>query len=261
MTATALPPGDVPSRLSTRWDWVAGYALIGVAGVVLLYTWVAVSDSRSISGQLSYIVSGGFGGLVLLGLGAVLVVTAGLADEWRKLNRLEDALPLPSAGPRIPGFALVRRARFVAGVGALVAAAFVVPAWYEISGDPDPKPAFEAVPWAVGGIVVGGLISALATMRVQQQIQTRKRRLFGPWAAAVTTPEDPLPRATDEEPSSQVLVAPELTRFHRPGCRAVEGVATHGVELRNVPPDLEPCELCEADTMAREERRWTSVAG
>lgn len=250
----------MPERLQTRWDWILGYALLGVAAVVLTVTWVAVSGSRFISDQLSYIVSGGLGGLVLLGLGSVLMATAGLSDEWRKLNRIEDALPFPATEPRTDASALVRRGRIVAVTGMLVAVAFLVPTWFKVSGDADPKPGMGAVTWAVVGLVVGGLIAALATLRVQRRIQGRKRRMFAPWALAGAGRPD----AVGDAPAAvagHVLIAPELTRFHRPGCPAVKGIATRGVDLRSIPAALEPCDLCEADAIAREEASWTSVAG
>jgi hypothetical protein len=252
----------VSQHLKTEWDWIAGYGLIGAAAVVLLSSWISVSGSRFISDQLSYIASGGLGGLVLLGLGAVLVVTAGLSDEWRKLNRLEDALPFPATEPRTDAAALVRRSRVVAGLGMLLAVAFLVPAWVRISGDADPKPGLGALTWAVVGLVIGGLIAALATLRVQRRIQGRKRRLFAPWAPAVTgQPADTTDAVVVGADDGRVLVAVELSRFHRPGCPAVTGIATRPVDRRGIPADLEPCDLCGADAIVREEPSWTSVAG
>lgn len=248
-------------RLPARWDWLLGSALIGVAGVVILITWVAVSGSRFLSDQLSYIVSGGLGGLVLLGLGAVLIVTAGLSDEWRKLNRLEDAIAFPPLEPPTDAADVVRRARLVAALGAAVSVAFLVPTWYRVSGNADPKPGLGAVTWAAAGLVAGGLVAALATMRVQRRIQGRKRQLFAPWATpAVTEPVAVATGVTARQPG-QVLVVAELTRFHLPGCPAVHGLAARGVDLRDLPPALEPCALCEADAILREEKTWTSVAG
>jgi hypothetical protein len=237
---------------------MAGYVLLGVAAIVLVVTWVAVSGSRFISDQLSLIVSGGLGGLVLLEFGSMLIVTAGLSDEWRKLNRIEDALPFPVTGPRPDAAALVRKGRIVGGLGMLVAVLFLVPAWWKVSGDADPKPGLGALTWAIVGLVLGGLIAALATLRLQRRIQVRKRRLFGPWAQALA--EGP-GAAAPVAAAGPVLIAPELTRFHRPGCPAVQGVATRGVDRHNIPAALEPCDLCEADTIVREESSWTSVAG
>ena len=254
---------DVTRRLRTQWDWVVGSTLIGVAAVVLVVTWVGVSGSRYVSDELSYIASGGLGGLVLLGLGAVLVTTAGLADEWRKLNRVEDALPFAGPDERTDPAALVRRARVVAAGGMLVAVAFLVPAWVKISGNAQVKPGLGALTWGVVGLVIGGLIAGLATMGVQRRIQRRKRGLFGAWALALDAGAD-ADAGRDAAPvadAGSVLVADELTRFHRPGCPAVTGVATRRVDRRAIPADLEPCELCEADALVREVRAWTSVAG
>ena len=253
---------DTSRRLPRSWDWIAGYALLGIAGVLLVVTAAAVSGSRFISDQLSYIVSGGLGGLVLLGLGAVLLVTAGLSDEWRKLNRIEAAMPSPTSEAPMDAPALVRRARLVATLGLVVAVAFLVPAWFTVSGHADPKPGLGAATWAIVGLVIGGLVAALATMRVQRQIQARKRRLFGPWAQALA--EDSGAGVTELRPQAVgggVLIAPELTRFHLPGCPAVKGIDARPVDLRSIPAALEPCDLCEADTLAREEEPWISVAG
>lgn len=248
-------------RLPAGWDWILGYGLIALAGVVLLITSLAVSGSRFISDQLADIVSGGLGGLVLLGLGAVLIVTAGLGDEWRKLDRLEDALPFPSLDPPVEASA-VGRSRTVAGLGLLASAAVLVPTWWTVSGTADPEPGLGALTWAVVGLVVGALVAALAILRVQRRIQARKRRLFAPWAAlfdggpAVAPAADPVDLG-----AGPVLVVPELSRFHRNGCPAVAGLAARSVDPGAIPAQLEPCDLCEADAFAREERTWTSIAG
>ena len=52
----------MPKRLQTQWDWILGYALIGIAAVVITSTWVSVSGSRFISDQLAYIASAGSAG-------------------------------------------------------------------------------------------------------------------------------------------------------------------------------------------------------
>jgi hypothetical protein len=149
----------------------------------------------------------------------------------------------------------------VAGLGTLLSVVFLVPAWVRISGNADPKPGLGALTWAVVGLVVGGLIAALATMRVQRRIQGRKRRLFAPWAPALTDRAAAVTTEVAADDGGPVLVAPELSRFHRPGCPAVTGLATRRIDRRDIPAALEPCDLCEADAMAREETSWTSVAG
>jgi hypothetical protein len=252
---------DTSNRLPTHWDWIVGYSLIAIAAVVLVYTWVGVSGSHYVSDQLSFIASGGLGGLVLLGLGSVLVITAGLSDEWRKLSRLEDALPIPVLEPPIDAPTLVRRSRIVALLGTLVAVAFLVPAWIRISGKTDPKIGLGALTWAIVGLVIGGLIAALATLRVQRRIQGRKRRLFAPWALAVAAGAGETTAIEVDEVGEHVVIAAGLTRFHRPGCPALGGLAARRVDRRDIPATLEPCDLCEADAVVREEATWTSVAG
>jgi len=49
--------------------------------------------------QLPYIISAGIGGMFLLGLGAMLWLSADLRDEWRKLDRIERRLGSAPAAP------------------------------------------------------------------------------------------------------------------------------------------------------------------
>jgi hypothetical protein len=48
-----------------------------------------VSSQALTAQQVPYIVSGGIGGLFLLGVGAMLWLSADLRDEWRKLDAIE----------------------------------------------------------------------------------------------------------------------------------------------------------------------------
>ena len=51
-----------------------------------------MSGSPYAAAQLPYIISGGIGGIFLLGVGATLWLSADLRDEWRKLDCIEEAL-------------------------------------------------------------------------------------------------------------------------------------------------------------------------
>jgi hypothetical protein len=111
---------DLMSWLRAEWDRVLGFTLIALGAVLLVLGYLGVSDSPYVAEQLSYIVSGGLGGLFLLGAGATLLILADLHDEWRKLDRVEamlsgeipfpvraqtnGAAPAPSA-PARPGLA------------------------------------------------------------------------------------------------------------------------------------------------------------
>jgi hypothetical protein len=78
--------------LRSQWDRVLGGALIVVGFVALIIGYHGVSTSAYVADELSYVVSGGIGGLFLLGVGGALLLTADLHDEWRKLDRIEEAI-------------------------------------------------------------------------------------------------------------------------------------------------------------------------
>lgn len=228
------------SRLRAQWDWVVGFILMGWGAVVVVVSTIAVSGSRYASDQLSYMVSGGLGGLLLLGAGSTLVITAGLSDEWRKLDRLEDALPyakIPVPSVRV----LVRRGRLIAGAGMLIAAIFLAIAWSRASGEADPEPGLQALGTGVIGLLIGSLLAAFATLGLKRRIQLRKNRLFAPWLV------DKPVAAPSPTRNGRVLVATGLTRYHHFGCPAITGLDTREVSRSQIPKELEPCELCEVE--------------
>ena len=83
---------DLSNWLRAEWDRVVGFALVVLGAVCLVLGYIGVSDSPYLVENLSYIMSGGIGGLFLLGAGATLLVSADLHDEWRKLDKVEDAI-------------------------------------------------------------------------------------------------------------------------------------------------------------------------
>ena len=78
--------------LRLQWDRYAAWALIILGALVLLLGWLGISDTVYPAEQLPYILSGGIFGMFLLGIGAMLWLSADLRDEWRKLDRLEEVL-------------------------------------------------------------------------------------------------------------------------------------------------------------------------
>ncbi len=78
--------------MQKQWDRTAAVVLT-LAGVIALFAgYIGVADSVVLAEQTRYIVSGGIAGLFLLGVGATLWISADLRDEWRKLDRIEEAL-------------------------------------------------------------------------------------------------------------------------------------------------------------------------
>jgi hypothetical protein len=76
-----------------HWDRTAGGALIALGGLCIVLGWNRVSGEALTAQQVPYVVSGGIGGLFLLGLGGILWLSADLRDEWRKLDDIERRLP------------------------------------------------------------------------------------------------------------------------------------------------------------------------
>jgi hypothetical protein len=83
---------DIVKVLKKQWDRVIALALTVTGAVFLISGWVGVSGTAVLSEQSPYMVSGGLGGIFLLGVGATLWISADLRDEWRKLDRIEQAL-------------------------------------------------------------------------------------------------------------------------------------------------------------------------
>lgn len=82
---------ELMSWFTLQWDRVLGVVLVLVGGVVLVVGWVGASGEVYIANQLPYLLSGGLGGLALIGVGATLWLSADLSDEWRTLDRLDAA--------------------------------------------------------------------------------------------------------------------------------------------------------------------------
>ena len=177
---------DVMTWLRAEWDRVLGFTLIAFGAVLLVLGYLGVSDSPYVAEQLSYIVSGGLGGLFLLGAGATLLILADLHDEWRKLDRVEAMLagqiPFPAplaaangatAAPVSPAAPLTNGVAAPAGVAPAMMVETV------LAPEPGPRPGAPAPSGPPAAAVLRrerfslgiGLLLAVAV-------------LFGSWARA-----------------------------------------------------------------------------
>jgi hypothetical protein len=83
---------DLMTKLRSQLDRTLA-CLAGLAGVVVLIIgWLGVSGTAYPAEQLPYLISGGIGGLFLLGVSTAMWLSADLHDEWRKLDRIEEAI-------------------------------------------------------------------------------------------------------------------------------------------------------------------------
>jgi hypothetical protein len=96
---------DVMKYLRNQWDRVGAWLCVIAGAIALLIGYLGVSATLDTGEQLPYVVSGGMFGLFLLGLGALLWLSADLRDEWRKLDAIDrhllesGTLPPPSPAP------------------------------------------------------------------------------------------------------------------------------------------------------------------
>lgn len=82
---------DFLTFLRTQWDRVAAWVAVGLGAVMLVLGWTGVTSTPYAFEQIPYVISGGLGGIFLLGVGAMLWISADLRDEWRKLDEIARA--------------------------------------------------------------------------------------------------------------------------------------------------------------------------
>jgi hypothetical protein len=78
--------------LRSEWDRAAALAALAVGIAAMINGWVGVSGTAYSAEQMPYVVGGGLVGIFLLGVAAVLWLSADMRDEWRKLADLDDRL-------------------------------------------------------------------------------------------------------------------------------------------------------------------------
>jgi hypothetical protein len=90
-----------------NWDRLAGWTLLALGGLALVLGWVRVSDQLYPAAQLPYILSGGIGGVCLIGVGATLLISADLRDQWHQISELNDRVDrlLERDAPPVPASA------------------------------------------------------------------------------------------------------------------------------------------------------------
>lgn len=233
---------DVITWVRAQWDRTGGFALLTVGAVLLLSGWVGVSGTSDRAGQLSYLVSGGLGGLFCLAAGASFLLLADLDDEWRKLNELSGVLHAPGDP------AIDRRGGSHTGLFLIVAASAVVlgAGWFWASGADNEDGAIPGLLLALGALVAAALVQGVTLWRARRSFSRRKTTLLDEvstrWPVMDLPPESRQPA----HEVNTVLTADGLRRYHRPGCPTMAGVDAVVVPRDRLNPDLLACQLCEA---------------
>jgi hypothetical protein len=252
---------DFKRFLRAEWDRVAGYAFVLAGAVALVFGFVGVRTAADVIDEISYLVTGGIGAIFLLGVGATLLLSADLHDDFRKLDRVEGKLdaihqalverhpdlvvdvrrieePAPAAAPS--GVLAVRRYRrliLAGGIGAtgLFLAGALVTA---------NQASTDHMAGGVGLALSGGMLVAVLAGVMVGQLKGRLERqtlvALGPWLAEAAS-------GTTQVAASEVWVVDGLSLYHRAGCRALEGRAAAGQARAMLTAGLRPCGLCEPD--------------
>jgi len=74
--------------LRAQWDRALAVGLFLASGACLMAGWIGVRNQALTALQVPYIVSGGIGAVVLIGLGGTLWISADLRDEWRAIDEI-----------------------------------------------------------------------------------------------------------------------------------------------------------------------------
>ena len=94
-TADRVTDDDLPDRdLFWRWVWksvrpVLGWVFVGIGLLAILIGWIGISGQAVVAKQLPYLISGGIGGMALVGIGAVFLATEDIRRDSGRLDRLE----------------------------------------------------------------------------------------------------------------------------------------------------------------------------
>ena len=78
--------------LRNQWDRSAAVVALAAGAVALLVGWIGSSDTVYPAQQIPFLISGGLVGVVLVGIGATMWLSADLRDEWRKLDEIHEIL-------------------------------------------------------------------------------------------------------------------------------------------------------------------------
>lgn len=74
-----------------QWRTILGWGLIALGGVFIVLGWFGVSGDPHVARQLSYLASGGLGGLACVLVGIGLLVSEDMRADRRRLGRIEAA--------------------------------------------------------------------------------------------------------------------------------------------------------------------------
>jgi hypothetical protein len=242
---------------------VAGYGCVAAGVVLLVAGFVGVRSSADVIDEISYLVTGGIGSIFLLGVGATLLLSADLHDDFRKLHRVEQKLdrverlllaqhpdlldtggleadPQPAVPAGARGALAVRRGRLFAGIGIAVAALLFAAGALRTADQPTTDHMAGSVGLALTGALLVAFVAVTMVAQLRATAEQRKGAVFGNWLGVSATG-----RAEPAFSAGAVFVVPGLPFFHRAGCQLLHDRPAAAVDRAVVPPEATPCRLCE----------------
>jgi ABC-type nickel/cobalt efflux system permease component RcnA len=254
---------DMKRFLRAEWDRVAGYAFVLAGAVALVFGFIGVRSAADVIDEISYLVTGGIGAIFLLGVGATLLLSADLHDDFRKLHRVEEKLdqihralterhpdlvvdvrPAQEPAPAVAagGLLAVRRSRRLALSGTIVAAALFVIGAVVTANQASTDRMTRGVGLALSGAMLAAVVAGVMLGQLKGRLEQQTLATLGPWLA-----DDDGTSTSRASKAAEVWVVDGLTLYHRPGCRALEGRAVSGGDRAALTAGLRPCGLCEPD--------------
>lgn len=93
MTDNGQPQSESPvAAIRRRWRYALGWALVVLGAIFLVLGWFGVSGEPDVARQMSYLASGGLGGLTAAIVGVGLLISEDLRSDRRRLGRIEATL-------------------------------------------------------------------------------------------------------------------------------------------------------------------------
>jgi hypothetical protein len=266
---------NVLTVLKSQWDRVAAFACL-VAGVIaLIVGYHGVAHTKYTPDALAYLISGGLGGVFLLGVGGLLYSSADMHDEWRKLDRIEAAIlrlspeqlesraaddveparPTRTAasngGRRVAPVSVGLAQRVTGGdatvltmrlPGAALAVALLCGflAWYHAAHVSTQRAAYSATGWAT-------LVVVLAVAAVAVQAGVGKRRLLARRRTLLRrfdTGEAVAVAAVRAASDGRLLVIEGGRYAHAEHCAMLNGEAASEVDPTALPAGVARCAIC-----------------
>lgn len=86
------PDLNLNAKLKNNWRNILGWVLIGIGAVAIFAGWYGVSGDPNVARQLSYLASGGLGGLATAVVGVGLLIAGDVRSERERLGRIESGL-------------------------------------------------------------------------------------------------------------------------------------------------------------------------